>query len=153
MVVYTIFIIFQVWNSFGSLGHKGFISTIQLSIVTIESEETRFPYALPPMFTAHVSIFHIKEKRSRSQYINWLRAGRYRGPSSSPGRVKNYLFSTSSRLNVGLLQPPVQWVLGHLSGKQRGRCLKRTTRLQLIPRSSKRGSIHPLPHTSSRRSD
>jgi hypothetical protein len=35
---------------------------------------------------------------------------------------------------------------------QSGRGVKLTTRLQLVPRSSKCGSIHPLPHTPSWRS-
>jgi hypothetical protein len=41
----------------------------------------------------------------------------------SPNRVKNFLFSTSSRLVVGPTQPPIQWVLGALSPgvKQQGR--------------------------------
>jgi hypothetical protein len=35
--------------------------------------------------------------------------------SSSPGRVKNFLFSASSRPILGLTQPPIQWVPGALS--------------------------------------
>jgi hypothetical protein len=35
--------------------------------------------------------------------------------SSSPGREKNFLFSTSSRPALGSTQPPVQWVPGALS--------------------------------------
>jgi hypothetical protein len=50
-----------------------------------------------------------------SRYSNWLRAGRSGGRSSSPGRVKNCLFSTSSRLALGPTQPPIQWVPGALS--------------------------------------
>jgi hypothetical protein len=41
--------------------------------------------------------------------------GRTRGRSSSPGRVKNVLFSKSSRPVLGPTQPPIQWVLGVLS--------------------------------------
>jgi hypothetical protein len=37
-------------------------------------------------------------------------------------------------------------------GRKRGRGVKLTTHLHLVPRSRKRGSIHPLPHTSSCRS-
>jgi hypothetical protein len=33
-----------------------------------------------------------------------------RGRSSSPCRVKNFLFSTSCRLAPGFTQPPIQWV-------------------------------------------
>jgi hypothetical protein len=35
--------------------------------------------------------------------------------SSSPGRVKNFLFSMSSRPALGSTQPPIQWVPGALS--------------------------------------
>jgi hypothetical protein len=40
----------------------------------------------------------------------WLQAGRPSFRSSSPGRDKIYLFSTSSRRVLGLTQPPFQWV-------------------------------------------
>jgi hypothetical protein len=51
----------------------------------------------------------------RSRYSEWLPAGRRRGRSSSPGRVKNCLFSTASRPALGLTQPPIEWVPGTLS--------------------------------------
>jgi hypothetical protein len=35
--------------------------------------------------------------------------------SSTPGRVKNFLFSTSSRPALGSTHPRIQWVLGALS--------------------------------------
>jgi hypothetical protein len=35
--------------------------------------------------------------------------------SSSPDRVNNFLFSTSSRPALGSNQPPIQWVPGVLS--------------------------------------
>jgi hypothetical protein len=38
-----------------------------------------------------------------------------RGRSSSPGGVKNFLFSTSSRPALGSTQPPIQWVSVALS--------------------------------------
>jgi hypothetical protein len=44
-----------------------------------------------------------------------LDAGRPRGRSSSPGRVKNVLFSKSSRPAVRSTKPPIQWVPGLLS--------------------------------------
>jgi hypothetical protein len=48
-------------------------------------------------------------------FRRWLRAGRLRGWGSSPGRVKNYYFSISSRPALGSTQPPIQWVPGALS--------------------------------------
>jgi hypothetical protein len=46
-----------------------------------------------------------------------------RGRSSSPGKVKNFLFSTSSRPVLGSTQPPIQWLPGTLSPwvKRQGR--------------------------------
>jgi hypothetical protein len=57
-------------------------------------------------------------RRSRDsvvEYGDWLRAGRPGGRSSSPGRVKNFVFSTSSRPKLASTQPPIRWVLGALS--------------------------------------
>jgi hypothetical protein len=50
-----------------------------------------------------------------SRYRDWLRAGRPRGRSSSPGRGKISFLSTSSRPVLGPTQPPIQWVQGALS--------------------------------------
>jgi hypothetical protein len=57
-----------------------------------------------------------------NRYSDWLQAGWWRGRGSSPGRVKNFLFSTSSRPVLGPTQPPIQWVPGALSpgGKAAG---------------------------------
>jgi hypothetical protein len=60
--------------------------------------------------------------------------------SSSPVRVKNFLFSTSSRPALGPTQPPIQWVPWALSPG-----VKLTTLLQLLPQSTKHVSVHPLP--------
>jgi hypothetical protein len=46
---------------------------------------------------------------------NWLRAGRSRSRSSSPRRVKNFLFSTSCRTALGPIQLRIQWVTGALT--------------------------------------
>jgi hypothetical protein len=46
----------------------------------------------------------------RSRYSDWLRVGRPRGRSSSPGGVKNFLFSTLSRSALGPTRPPIQWL-------------------------------------------
>jgi hypothetical protein len=57
-------------------------------------------------------------QRSRdSRYSDWLRAGRPKGRGSSPGRIKNFLFSTSSSVALGPTQPPIQWVPGALSAR------------------------------------
>jgi hypothetical protein len=59
-------------------------------------------------------------KPQRSRDSDWLWAGRPRGRNSSPGRVKNFLFSKSSRPALGSTQPPIQWVTADLSpGVQR----------------------------------
>jgi hypothetical protein len=49
-------------------------------------------------------ITHKRKPGWRSRYSDWLRAGRPRGLSSNPGRVKNFLFSTSSRPVLGPTQ-------------------------------------------------
>jgi hypothetical protein len=53
--------------------------------------------------------------QKRSRYSDWLRAGRQRGRSSSPGRVKNFLFSMSSGPALGSTEPSIQRVSGALS--------------------------------------
>jgi hypothetical protein len=85
---------------------------------------------------------------------DWLRAIRPKGRSSSPGRVKNILFSTSSRPALGPTQPPIQWVPegSFPGGKAAGASSWPLTSSQCRPRSRKYGSIHPLPHTPSWRS-
>jgi hypothetical protein len=50
--------------------------------------------------------------RPRSWHSDWLRAERPSGRSSSPGRIKNFLFSTSLRTALGTTQHPIQWVPG-----------------------------------------
>jgi hypothetical protein len=77
------------------------------------------------------------------------RFGRYsddrRFGVQSPCRVRNFLFSTYSRPSrpaLGPTQPPIRWAPD----------VKLTTHLQIMPRSRKRGYIHPRPHTSSWRS-
>jgi hypothetical protein len=55
------------------------------------------------------------EQGFRSRYSDLLRAGRLMVRSLSPGRVKNFLFSTSSRTALEPTQPPIQWVTGALS--------------------------------------
>jgi hypothetical protein len=59
----------------------------------------------------------------RNRCSNCLRAGRQRNRSSSPGRVKNFHFSISSRPALGPTQPPIHWAPGALSSgvKRQGR--------------------------------
>jgi hypothetical protein len=68
-----------------------------------------------------------------------------RGRSSSHGRVKNCLFSTSSRLAVGSIQPPIQCVSEAVSsGVKRPEC-EADHSSPMVPRSLKYGSMHPHP--------
>jgi hypothetical protein len=46
---------------------------------------------------------------------DWLRARWQRSRSSSPSRIKTFLFSMSSRPVLGPTQPPIQWVPRDLS--------------------------------------
>jgi hypothetical protein len=64
-------------------------------------------------FILHISTQINSDRESR--YSDYLRAGRPRGRSSSPGRVKNFLFSRSASPVLRSTQPPVQWVPGTLS--------------------------------------
>jgi hypothetical protein len=49
-----------------------------------------------------------------SRHSDWLLAGWPRSRSSSPGGVKNFHLSKSSRLALRSTQPPVRWVPGAL---------------------------------------
>jgi hypothetical protein len=63
------------------------------------------------------------EPEQRNRYSDWLRPGRLRDRTSSPGRVKNFLFSTSSRPALRPNQLSIQRVPGALSPgvRQEGR--------------------------------
>jgi hypothetical protein len=50
--------------------------------------------------------------RGSSRCSDWLRAGRPRGRSSSPGTFKTFCFSKASRPALGSTQPLFQWVSG-----------------------------------------
>jgi hypothetical protein len=63
----------------------------------------------------HTAYISTPQPEQRSRYSDWLRAERPRGRSSSPDRIKNFIFTTSSRLALGPTQPPIQWVSGALS--------------------------------------
>jgi hypothetical protein len=53
--------------------------------------------------------------RIGGRYSDWLQAGLQRRRSSSPCRIKNFLFSTLSRPALGSTELPTQWVLRALS--------------------------------------
>jgi hypothetical protein len=74
------------------------------------------------------------------RYSDWLQAGRPRGRSSIPGKVKNFFFSTSSRSNLGPIQPLIQWVPGALSSevKRQGRECRGQENVDLYIRPSSR---------------
>jgi hypothetical protein len=55
----------------------------------------------------------------------------------------------SSRPALGSTEPPTQWVPGALSPGLSGRGVRMSTHFQLVSRSRKYGSIHPLPYTQS----
>jgi hypothetical protein len=60
----------------------------------------------------------MKEPRYRSRYSD-CRLNDLGGHSSSPGRVKNVLFSISFRRVQGPTQPPIQWGPGvKLQGRE-----------------------------------
>jgi hypothetical protein len=61
----------------------------------------------------------------------WLDDGGVGVPS--PGRVKIFHFSMSSRPALGSTQSPIQWVQGLFPGGKNGRVVKLTTHLQLMP--------------------
>jgi hypothetical protein len=63
--------------------------------------------------------------------------------------VGSRIFSTSSKPVLGPTRPPIQWVPGDLSPGESSWSVKLTAYLQLVPRSRKCGSIHPLLHTPS----
>jgi hypothetical protein len=67
------------------------------------------------------------ELGERNRHSDWLRAGRPRGRSSSPARVKNYLFSASFRPAQGSTHPPIQWVLGGGGSKVGGETIPSRT--------------------------
>jgi hypothetical protein len=60
-------------------------------------------------FASYTLSRHIRDN------LGSMGAGRPSGRNSSPGRVKNFLFSKSSRLALGSTQPPIQWVPEALS--------------------------------------
>jgi hypothetical protein len=79
-------------------------------------------YVLPLMLEAKFYTKRILSNIMISRYCDCLRERRS-GRSSSPGRVNNFNFSTSSRPALWSIQPPIYWVPGALSPwvKRQGR--------------------------------
>jgi hypothetical protein len=99
--------------------------------------------------TRRYSARYARQLGQCGRYGVWLWAGRPRGRSSSPCRVTNFLFSTSSRPALVATQPPIQHVPGALSPGVKRRDVTLMNHFQLVPGSRKRGSTHPLFHKSS----
>jgi hypothetical protein len=100
----------------------------------------------PSSFQIKICMHFSSDSAVRTATGYWL-DGREVGVRVPVG-ARFFLLSTSSRPILGPTKPPIQWVTGAISPG--GKNL--TTRLQLLPRSRIRGSVQPLPHTSSWRS-
>jgi hypothetical protein len=68
-----------------------------------------------------VGVYNIKMDLREIQWdgVDWMDMAQdkdqWRGRNSSPGRVKNFLFSRSSTPALRSTLPPIQWVPGALS--------------------------------------
>jgi hypothetical protein len=107
-----------------------------------------FSFFLIMKCKCHFSILVLSLFRSRDSEVGIATSygldGRS-GRSSSLGRVKNFLFSRSSRPALRATQPPIQWVPGALSPgvKRPGREADHSP--PTSAESRKCGSIQPLP--------
>jgi hypothetical protein len=61
-------------------------------------------------FTNSLRLPLLKSRDRVVDICDWLRAGRPRGRSSSPGGGRNFHFSKSSRPALGSTQHPIQWI-------------------------------------------
>jgi hypothetical protein len=117
-------------------------------LVYVEALRWAEPYQMSETFKFPVmdsQLEHVTEPKPK--HSDWLWAGRQSGRSSSPGRVKS---SFSPRRRDRLWCPPSLLTNGYGGLFPRGlsgRGVKMTSHLQLVPRSRKYGSIHPLPPT------
>jgi hypothetical protein len=73
-----------------------------VGVVRSRTQTMEFSFRRPGVYTRSIC----------SRYSDWLRAGRQRGRSSSPGKGKNFYFSTMFRPALGPTQLPIQWVPG-----------------------------------------
>jgi hypothetical protein len=106
-----------------------------------------------PLFTRPVRLFYLRISVGSRDNIFGIATG-YGLIDQRVGvrvRVGSRILSPLSRPALGPTQPPFQWVLGALSPgvKRPGR---EAGHSQLVPRSRKCVSIHPLSHTPSWRS-
>jgi hypothetical protein len=84
------------------------VSSLQITI--------GLPFHEPPSSGCQLNLFNPKSYEEPGWRNNdWLWTGRPRGQSSSPGRAKNFLISTSTRKALEPTRPPIQWVPGALS--------------------------------------
>jgi hypothetical protein len=91
---------------------EGLDSVEERKFLAPAENRTLYSVAIPLIY--FYSCRMIKNVYKRSRYSDWLRAGRPRVWSSSPGRVKYFLFSAASRPALGPTQPPIHWVPGVL---------------------------------------
>jgi hypothetical protein len=98
--------------------------------------------------TGPVDYLRLQTMSGSTRYRDWLRSGRQRGLSSSPGRGNIFfLLFPSSKLVLGPIQSPIQWVPGAFPADKVAGPWS-----WVLQRSRIRGSIHPLLHTSTWRS-
>jgi hypothetical protein len=84
----------------------------------LQAGKSRFRFPMGSLNFFFFSIYLIIPYRSRDSVVGIATGYGLddRGiRSSSPGRVKNFLFSTSSRPALGSTQPPIEWILVALS--------------------------------------
>lgn len=66
------------------------------------------------------------------------------------GEMRDFLLSKTSRLDVGLAHPPIQYMFGVLSSSgQSGRFVSLTSHLHLMLRLRMKGAVPPFLHMSS----
>jgi hypothetical protein len=112
-------------------------SFLEPCVISSVVEVVRIPYVLNVNIQTIVTLVLLLWAGELSQYSVLLRAGRPGNRSSIPGRGEMISPLTFvSRPSLGPTQPPVQWVPLVLSPRlKRGRSVKLTTRLHLVPRS------------------
>jgi hypothetical protein len=85
--------------------------TLQLGVrksLLTESKQTTVAVISVELITIYRTII---QPRQRSRYSDWLRAGRSKGPNSSPRRPKNFNFSITFKPALGSIHHLVQRAL------------------------------------------